>query len=1344
MSLISRYITKLAFLSLLYWVCFPTKSNQFEHQFQFLSSQNGLTQNTIIDIEEDANGNIWIATENGLNRFDGVRVTQYLKDNPDYSIAENNIIDLQVSNDGKLWVLTPHYILFESNDQFEVFSRIEDITTAIDKNSLRQLKFLKNNALVVIGAKAFVILNQDKKLIDSVSFPLFNNKTWFLMKTIVHMDDLIFATNRGLWIYQKERQFYQRNNWPTVLKEKHIQSAISSNQQLVVNGVDRLFILDNEYNLRKSHLFKQNSFSSYPYLLAQDQSRNRFWLASSSEIFQWEYSSNDWTKAAFKKSKKKSTLNSFIYQLFVDSNSNVWVGTSMQGVLYLSKNAQKFKVLKQKNTTKPMIVTAISPEYDKKFWIGTSEGEIYQYHKKQLSQQTVKFDNFLNNPKVISQITGIIKQGNYLWIATYVGLLRYNLDSKQVENWFNDSEKHNAFSDISTIKIIDNELWGLSSIIGIFKVSSDQKVTTYFRQQSYWDPAWNKLRFISMLETQNDIYFGTLQGKVIVYNKNKHHFKAIEVFNSFEKRILNLVLDQNNHIWFNSDDALYEYNPQSNIISRRLSARETGQSAFYSLVFDEHQQIWIGGSNALVLYDYLSQSKQVFTAKDGAIGNEYNSVSQLFGKHIYLGTIDGVLQIDTSHVYQRPSVPTVKLDNIGIKNPYNNELKSFKQWPENLVLNDKQQLNIYFSAQKRLNANQIQLRYKLNNEPWRLINNWQLTLDPLHFKTGDNQLTIQSSWLYSENWTTNYHFTLSVLGLFNIPLYAYWILSVILLVFFVGFIFYVLRIWQASEAHLNVRVEKRTQELFFKVEQVEKIKSILLKFGDVISLNVSNNLIHSLHQREWVFIELWKLWDSINRNSLSILSQGDEYRVKMFLENIIHDDFIFNDIVLPIDFNDQDHLQSNISQELLQALFKISYLFTAYFSTAKKLSVNIEKITARRGGVSFIAPLDKSELDRNSSQFIMFESLFACFNEMTKMFNYSSELMINDSIFTWKIQFPVSQIWRGSLAKKEKIVNYNTHNLNSQLVDSVNIKHQALNLSSKSYEEKTHLIKQIGIIYLSKIKFDYVEPSEPLPKVIIQSLVESQHKMVKLVNHKAINDLFNNSKNNRRLAVIVLDCFLEQTLIDFLIEKNAETMRSLLVLCPCSASEIFEKQIDIPENFLILPWNTPPLIILQLVEFLISDNLYEKADTNKKVNVDSSLNNKALSQQQINTNDSDKRWLNDNSSVFLDELNQYLSEYSSDESLDVEKVAFALNMSSRHLTRKMKEFLNMTTGDYIKQYRLKRSLSLLKKGFPIHQVSKMAGFSSRSYFSTCFKKAYGVVPSEYKTIKHQAIESVDN
>ena len=86
-----------------------------------------------------------------------------------------------------------------------------------------------------------------------------------------------------------------------------------------------------------------------------------------------------------------------------------------------------------------------------------------------------------------------------------------------------------------------------------------------------------------------------------------------------------------------------------------------------------------------------------------------------------------------------------------------------------------------------------------------------------------------------------------------------------------------------------------------------------------------------------------------------------------------------------------------------------------------------------------------------------------------------------------------------------------------------------------------------------------------------------------------------------------------------------------------------------------------------------------------------------------------------------------------DSQLGASKLAEKSAMSLRTLNRKLNALIGMTAGDLIRQYRLQKSLVLLKEGLNVSEAAYLVGFETPAYFSQCFKEQYGVSPKDYFT-----------
>ena len=75
--------------------------------FSHISINNGLSQNTIFAIAQDAKGYMWFATHNGVNKYDGYDFTIYQNNPQDSTTIANDIIRTLVTDDkGRVWIGT--------------------------------------------------------------------------------------------------------------------------------------------------------------------------------------------------------------------------------------------------------------------------------------------------------------------------------------------------------------------------------------------------------------------------------------------------------------------------------------------------------------------------------------------------------------------------------------------------------------------------------------------------------------------------------------------------------------------------------------------------------------------------------------------------------------------------------------------------------------------------------------------------------------------------------------------------------------------------------------------------------------------------------------------------------------------------------------------------------------------------------------------------------------------------------------------------------------------------------------------------------------------------------------
>lgn len=79
-----------------------------------------------------------------------------------------------------------------------------------------------------------------------------------------------------------------------------------------------------------------------------------------------------------------------------------------------------------------------------------------------------------------------------------------------------------------------------------------------------------------------------------------------------------------------------------------------------------------------------------------------------------------------------------------------------------------------------------------------------------------------------------------------------------------------------------------------------------------------------------------------------------------------------------------------------------------------------------------------------------------------------------------------------------------------------------------------------------------------------------------------------------------------------------------------------------------------------------------------------------------------------------------------------------LDISGVYLRKKFKEEYGISPVEYLTEKRMEKAVALLETNyFSIKEVAKRCGFENEKYFSTVFKKFYGVSPSKHKKLNKQ-------
>jgi len=160
---------KLFFLALFfigYTVCAQPALSGGHYSFARFTIENGLSNNVVYSTLQDRKGFLWIATHDGLNRYDGYEFKKFLHNPFDKkSLAGNMTIDMAEDREGRLWILTnTHLHLYnEKEETFQRYTLPVGTVNHSNQSASRMIEGTQRYLLLNLFNGLFVFDKQDKR-----------------------------------------------------------------------------------------------------------------------------------------------------------------------------------------------------------------------------------------------------------------------------------------------------------------------------------------------------------------------------------------------------------------------------------------------------------------------------------------------------------------------------------------------------------------------------------------------------------------------------------------------------------------------------------------------------------------------------------------------------------------------------------------------------------------------------------------------------------------------------------------------------------------------------------------------------------------------------------------------------------------------------------------------------------------------------------------------------------------------------------------------------------------------------------------------------------------------------
>lgn len=499
------------------------------------NDKNSLYNNNIGTICGDMNGHIYIRCKYAVVEYD-------IRKNVFHTIRNNNIQAIGYGN-SRLWACTRDS-LFTYNrplDRLEYYHHIEgariSCITEDDEGNL------------YVGT-----MNKGLYMIDA-------NKKWLHYLRGMDITCIYEDSKRNIWVGTKDDGLFRldRNGAQAHYRDERGPQGLSSNYvRCVVEDNSGNYWIGTFKGLDKldaaTHAFTHYSEDNKPYSLSNSSiicmmkdSQGTFWIGTyygGVNLFNPDY--EIYTYYYPDESQKGKLTSPFAGRMKEDSRGGIWIATEGGGVNYLDRKTRTFTEYRHhagRNSLASNTVQALYLDEDNRtLWIGTLRGGL-----DKLDLNTQAFTNYRHVPgKENTLINDIIRKiipyrGNLL-LATHNGVGLFDPRTGTCTKLLKDNRLNNR-------QIIDmlldrhGNLW-FSYSLGLVRYNLDTgQRNEYFVPNTTRQVTGNNLINVLFQDKKGHIWAGSSGDGIFLYEEDTNTFKA---FNSHNSDLINdYILDIN-------------------------------------------------------------------------------------------------------------------------------------------------------------------------------------------------------------------------------------------------------------------------------------------------------------------------------------------------------------------------------------------------------------------------------------------------------------------------------------------------------------------------------------------------------------------------------------------------------------------------------------------------------------------------------------------------------------------------------------------------------------------------------------------------------------------------------
>jgi diguanylate cyclase (GGDEF)-like protein len=664
-------------------------------RFEHLSLEEGLSQAAVMDVLQDRRGYIWLATEDGLNRYDGAGFKVYRHDATDpETLPDNFIWDAEQDGSGSVWVATRGGLSRwdRATDRF-----VRQETPGV--RNIRVLRYQKRGNSLWIGTRESGLLRLD---LGSGTLRRFAHDAGDAASLT---DDRVYALhvdpNGQLWV-GTEGGLDLKNADGNGFTHQTVGGADTSGtsgmrgvRAIVADDMGALWVGTSGGGLHRLDLssgrierFRHDPAAAGS--LANDDVRallqdsgGRVWVGTSGGLDLYDPERGAFAHYRQNAGNPNSLADDHVLSLAQDRGGVLWVGTRQGGVNKWNPLSWQFgHVAPDPDNPKGLgggRITALTEDRAGGLWIGTYGAGLYAMDRSSGDMTAYRHDDRDSRSLPSDTVMALVHdyQDN-LWIGTLdSGLVRMSRATGAFKSYPYDPKKPEGLSARGVTSILEDaerHLWIGTYGGGLERLDPETGRFTHFRHDPTSDDSLSGDRVAAIAEAGDGrLWIGTMETGLNLLDPRTGRFerfghRAGDASSLPNDAVHGLHVDVAGALWVGTHGGLSQLQPDGRSFKTFTTRNGLPSDVIYAIANDRHGRLWLSTNSGLSAFDPRSERCINYGVSNGLQAREFNLGAwyQSTSGELFFGGLNGFNAFVPDRIRQLAQAPEVVLTDVSV------------------------------------------------------------------------------------------------------------------------------------------------------------------------------------------------------------------------------------------------------------------------------------------------------------------------------------------------------------------------------------------------------------------------------------------------------------------------------------------------------------------------------------------------------------------------------------------------------------------------------------------------------------------------------------------------------